>query len=324
VSGHDRRGPAARALGATAVAAGRSWWRSPLARRRALYGYLCLLPWLLGFWLFTFYPVVASAYYSLTDFPILKGPSWVGLDNYATMLFVDDLFWKALRVTAVYSLAAVPGGVVVGYTIALLLNQSVRGLSAWRTVYFLPSIVPAIASAYLWAWLFNPDFGLINGFLTVFGLRGPKWFGSEEWVLPAFIIMHLWGAGGGLVLYLASLQQVPTTLYEAAKVDGASAWQRLVNVTLPMTSPVILFTFLTGIIGSFQVFTAGYIITSGGPDNASLFYVLYLFRNGWQYYKMGYAAALAWVLLLIMLGLTLLTLWASRRMVYYEYNDREK
>jgi multiple sugar transport system permease protein len=321
VSRLDRGG---RAIGAPAAPAALAWWRSPLARRRVLYGYLCLLPWLLGFWLFTFYPVVASAYYSLTDFPIVKGPSWVGLDNYATMLFVDDLFWKALRVTALYSFVAVPGGVAVGYSVALLLNQSVRWLSAWRTVYFLPSIVPAIASAYLWAWLFNPDFGLINGFLTNFGLRGPKWFGSEEWVLPAFIIMHLWGAGGGLVLYLASLQQVPTTLYEAAKVDGASAWQRLLNVTLPMTSPVILLTFLTGIIGSFQVFTAGYIITSGGPNNASLFYVLYLFRNGWQYYKMGYAAALAWVLLLIMLGLTLLTLWASRRAVYYEYSEREK
>jgi multiple sugar transport system permease protein len=200
----------------------------------------------------------------------------------------------------------------------LLLNEKVSGLSVWRTLYFVPSIVPAIASAYLWTWMFNTDFGVINSVLKTFGLPGPKWFGSEEWVLPAFIIMQLWGAGGGLVLYLAALQGVPTTLYEAAKVDGAKGWQQLVHVTLPMTSPVILFTFLTGIIGSFQVFTAGYVVTNGGPNNASLFYVLYLFRNGWRYYEMGYAAALAWVLLLIILVLTVLSLYVSRRLVYYE------
>src|SRR5437867_5936209 len=284
---------------------------SRLARRRAVYAYLCLLPWIAGFLIFTAYPVVASAYLSLTDYPILQGPAWVGLRNYETMFFQDDLFWKSLRVTAVYCLVAVPSGVVVGYAAALLLNQSVGGLSVWRTVYFLPAIVPAIATAYLWAWMFNPDFGLANGFLRLLGVGGPRWFGSQEWVLPAFVIMHLWGAGGGLILYLAALQQVPTTLYEAAKVDGASAWQRLVHVTLPLTSPVILFTFLTGMIGSFQIFTAGYVITNGGPNNASLFYVLYLFRNGWQYYKMGYASALAWMLFLFMLALTFLTLYSS-------------
>jgi multiple sugar transport system permease protein len=208
--------------------------------------------------------------------------------------------------------------------VALLLNQRVRGLSVWRTMYFVPSIVPAIASAYLWSWIFNGEWGLANGLLRQVGVAGPKWFNSEEWVLPAFMVMHLWGAGGGLILYLAALQSVPTSLYDAAKVDGASAWQRLWNVTVPMTSPMILFTFLTGMIGSFQVFTAGFIVTNGGPNNASLFYVLYLFRNGWEFFKMGYAAALAWVLLAIMLSLTLLTLLASRRVVYYEYGDRSE
>lgn len=309
--------------GGSAVPRDRGFWHSPMTRRRAFYGYLCLLPWILGFLGFTLYPVIASAYFSLTEYPILQGPSWVGLENYRTLLFEDDLFWKSLRITTVYTIVAVPLGVLVGYGIALLLNQNIRVMSAWRTVYYLPSIVPAIASAYLWAWMFNPDFGIINGFLINLGIHGPKWFSSEDWVLPAFVIMSLWGAGGGLVLYLASLQGVPTTLYEAAKVDGANGWNRLIHITVPMTSPVILFTFLTGIIGTFQIFTAGYIITAGGPDNASLFYVLYLFRNGWQYYKMGYASALAWVLLIIMLVLTLLTLWASSRLVYYEASEKE-
>lgn len=287
-----------------------------------MYAYVGLLPWIFGFLVFTAYPIFASLYYSFTDFPVFGGASWSGLQNYHTMFFLDDLFWKSLRVTFVYSLVAVPSGVIVGYLVALLLNQKVKGLSIWRTMYFMPSIVPAIAAIYLWVWMYNPDFGIINGFLMQFGLRGPKWFASSEWVLPAFIIMHLWGAGGGLVLYLAALQGVPTTLYEAAKVDGANAWHRLVHVTLPMTSPVILFTFLTGMIASFQIFTAGYISTAGGPNNASLFYVLYLFRNGWEYYKMGYASALAWVLLIIMLFLTLLTLLASRRFVYYEFGEK--
>jgi multiple sugar transport system permease protein len=312
------------AAGGAPTAGDRPWWRSGIARRRAIDGYIAVLPWILGFLIFTAYPIAASAYYSLTDFPILTGPTWVGLENYRALFFDDDLFWKSLGVTAIYSLAAVPSGVIVGYLIALLLNQNMRGQSVWRTIYFLPTIVPTIASAYLWSWLFNPDYGLINGILVNVGLRSPRWFGSTGWVLPAFLIMYLWGAGGGLVLYLAALQQVPTTLYDAAKVDGANAWQRLTNVTLPMTSPVILFTFLTGIIGTFQIFTAGYVVTNGGPDNASLFYVLYLYRNGWQYYKMGYAAALAWILFVIIFALTLLSLYASRRFVYYEVSERDR
>lgn len=301
----------------------RGLWGSPLARRRAGYAYLCLLPWLIGYLAFSLYPIGASAYFSLTEYPLLRGPTWIGLENFQTMLFGDDLFWKSLRVTTIYTIAAVPLGIVVGYAMALLLNQRIRGLAVWRALYFLPSIVPAVASAYLWAWMFNPDFGVVDGLLLGIGLRGPEWFGSEQWVLPAFVVMSVWGTGAGLILYLASLQTVPTALYEAAKVDGANAWRRLIHVTLPLTSPVILFTFLTGIIGSFQTFTGAYIITAGGPDNASLFYVLYLYRNGWQYFKMGYASALAWVLFVMMLVLTLLTLWASRRIVYEEAGRRE-
>src|SRR5262245_31009979 len=300
-----------------------AFWGSPLARRRAMYAYVGISPWILGFVIFIAYPMLASLYLSFTDFPILTGPTWIGLGNFRTMLAEDKLFWTTLRVTSVYTAVAVPAQVVIGYAIALLLNQKVRGLSVWRTMYFVPSIVPAISSAYLWTWILDPDWGVMNGTLRLVGIRGPAWFASPDWVLPAFWLMAVWAAGGTLILYLAALQQVPTTLYEAAKVDGANAWHRLFHVTLPLTSPVILFTFLTGLIGSFQIFTAGYIVTGGGPNNASLFYVLYLFRNGWQYFKMGYAAALAWILLLVMLGLTGLIFLAARRFVYYEVGERE-
>lgn len=310
------------ALNPSMVMRDRTWWQSPLARKEGLAGLLCLLPWALGFIAFTAGPLLFAAYISFTDFPILKGPKWVGLENYQSMV-TDDLFWKSLRVTAVYTLMAVPSGVLVGYGMALLLNQKVRGLSFWRTAYYVPAVVPAVAASYLWAWMFNPDFGVLNSFLMRLGVEPPKWFGSETWVLPAFIIMHLWGAGGGLVLYLAALQGVPTALYDAAKVDGANAWHRLRHITLPITSPVILFTFLTGLIGSFQVFTAGFLITNGGPNNASLFYVLYLYRVGWKYFKMGYASALGWVLFVIIMALTLFTLRASGRLVYYESGEEE-
>jgi multiple sugar transport system permease protein len=291
---------------------------SRLARRRIITAYLCLLPWLVGFAVFTAYPIVASAYYSLTNYAIVSTPTWIGLRNYENM-FRDPIFRQSLSVTVVFSVVAVPGSIVVGYLVAVLLNQRLRGLFVWRTLYFLPSIVPAIASAFLWEWIFDPNFGLINSLLRDVGIRGPGWFSSVHWVLPAFIIMYLWGAGGNLILYLAALQQIPTDLYESALVDGASAWSRLIRITIPLSSPVILFTFLTGVIASFQVFTAAYVITNGGPGNASLFYVLYLYRTGWQYFQLGYASALAWVLLIIMLAITLLSLWVSRRLVYYEY-----
>jgi multiple sugar transport system permease protein len=286
-----------------------------------LVAYLCLAPWLIGFVVFTAYPVIATAYYSLTDFPILGEPQWIGLDNYRDLLD-DPLFWKSLRVTAVFCLVAVPGSILIGYVIALLLNRRVRWVSGWRTIYFLPSIMPAVAGAFLWSWMFNPDFGLVNAALDLVGIDGPDWFVSQEWVLPAFIIMTLWAAGGGMILYLAALQQVPTVLYEAAALDGAGGWRQLRHVTIPLTSPIILFTFVTGLIGSFQIFTAGFILTGGGPNNASLFYVLYLYQRGWEDFEMGYASALAWVLLIIMLSLTFIVLKMARRFVHYEFEGQ--
>lgn len=292
-------------------------WLSPLRFREAVGAYVCVAPFLLGLLLFSGGPILASAGLSFTDYPVLQPPRWAGLDNYRIMFFEDPEYWQSLKVTSIYTGGAVPLYVIMGYALALLLNQKVKGLSFWRTVFYLPSVVPAIATAYLFAYLFNSDLGLVNGVLAQLGITGPKWFGSTTWALPTLMIMSTWGAGSSLVLYLAALQGVPSVLYDASHVDGANAWQRFWNVTLPMTSPVVLFTFLTGIIGSFQAFTGAYIITQGGPANATLFYVLHLYRNAWNYLKMGYGAAMAWVLFMIIFGLTLLTLRVSGRLVYY-------
>ena len=281
-------------------------------------GYLCISLWLIGFVVFTAGPMLASLVLSLTKYDILLPPSFVGLDNYITMFTIDELYWTSLRVTTVYTIILVPLGVICGYLIALLLNQTVLGLSFFRTVFYLPAVVPAIATSYLFAWMFHSQTGIINSFLAAVGVEGPSWFYSREWVMPAFIIMALWGLGASMVLYLAALQGVPTALHEAAMLDGAGPLAKLWHVTVPMTSPVIFFTFVTGLIGTFQVFTPAFVITEGGPANASLFYILYLYYNGWQYLKMGYASAMAWVLFAIIFGLTLLSFRLSGRLVYYE------
>ena len=299
---------------------GRPWWRSHLRRQEVLVAYLFILPWIIGFLVFIAGPILVSFALSFTKYNIITPATVVGLDNYTAMIR-DRNFWQALRVTTIYTFGSVPLNVTVGYLLALMLNQKIKGLSFWRTTFFMPSIVPILAVSYLFAWIFNPNIGLVNGLLRQVGIQGPEWFSSREWVIPTFIIMSLWGVGGGMVLYLAALQGVPTVLYDAAKADGANAWRRFYHVTLPMTSPVILFNFLMGLIGSFQVFASAFFITSGGPANASLFYVLYLFRNGWEYFRMGYASALAWVLFLIIMAATLVTFKLSGRFVYYETSE---
>lgn len=295
----------------------RASWRSKLLREEMLFGYAALIPYLAGFLIFVAGPLAYSLWLSFTQYNILQPPVPVGLENYAA-LFEDPLMWKSLQNTAVYSLVSVPLQVVLGYALALMLNQKVQGLSAWRTIYYVPAVVPIVASAYLFSYLFNVDTGLVNLLLKMVKITGPNWFGSPDWALRTFIIMNLWVSGGGMIVYLAALQGVPTALYDAAKIDGANGWQRLWAVTVPMTSPALLFMFMIGIIGSFQVFTSVFIITSGGPVNATLMYVLYLYRHGWSYLQMGYASALAWVLFAIIFGLTYLSLRVSGRLVHYE------
>jgi multiple sugar transport system permease protein len=234
------------------------------------------------------------------------------------MFTKDRLFWQSLKVTIIFTLVTVPLGTALGYGMAVLLNQKVRGLSLWRTGFYLPAVVPGLAAAYLFSYVFAHDFGLADSILKTFGINNPpNWYGSTEWALPTLMMLHLWGAGAGLILFLSALQGVPTALYDAGKVDGANAWARFRHITLPMTSPVILFSLIIGIIGSFQIFTSALIVTEGGPVNSTLFYVLYLYRRGWEQFQMGYAAALAWVLFIIILSLTILVLRTSARWVYY-------
>lgn len=274
-------------------------------------------PWLLGFFAFSAYPIVYSAYLAFTDWDLFTDPSWIGFENFSTMA-ADRLFWQSLKVTFTYTAISVPLGVALALALAMLLNQPIRGVNLFRTIFYIPSVVSGVAVALLWAWVFNPEFGVLNNGLALLGITGPKWLFDEAWVLPALVLMHLWSVGGSMVIYLAALQGVPTELYEAARVDGAGWWARIWHITLPNISPVILFTLITGFIATFQTFTQAYVMTNGGPNNATLFYGLYLYNNAFRYTKMGYASALAWLLLLLVLVLTLILFVTARFWVHYD------
>ena len=290
---------------------------SRLARREEIVGFLMAAPWLLGLlWLYLG-PFGAALSLSLTDYDILTPPNWVGLENFDTMLTDDPLFWKSLSVTTIYSVASVPLLIVFGLWLAILLNADIKGLAWFRTVYYLPAVLSGVAVAFLWIWVFSADWGVLNFLLSLMKIEGPNWLTSEDWALSALVIMSLWGVGGGLVIYLAGLQGIPTELYEAAEIDGAGRFRSFYNITLPMVSPVILFQLILGIIGALQVFTQGYVMTQGGPNNATLFYNLYLYRNAFRFLHMGYASALAWGLFLYILLLTLVVLRSSSVWVFY-------
>jgi len=297
---------------------------STLLRREALDGYLFISPWIIGFLLFTLGPMAFSLYASFCDWDMLHPPRWVGLTNYRQMFTDDFRFVKSLGVTLKYSAMALPLGVVTSLGIAILLNQKVKGLTFFRAIYYIPAILPGVAVAMLWKWIFNPESGVINLLLARLGIDGPGWFTDPAWAVPALVIMSLWGAGAGMIIYLAGLQSVPTQLYEAAEIDGAGPWMKFRSVTLPMISPTIFFNVVMGIIGSFQVFTSAFVITggAGSPAYSTLFYVLYLYQKAFNYFAMGYACALAWVLFLIILTLTLIVFWSGKHWVYYEAERR--
>lgn len=292
------------------------WLRKP-AGRRTVVGYIFILPFILGFLLWFLIPALTSVWLTFQDWNMISPAEFVGLDNFGKLLS-DKLFWQALKVTAMYTAISVPLTMVLSFLLALLMNTKVRGITVFRTVYYLPSIVPAVANAVLWAWMLNSEFGLLNVLLRAIGLPKIRWLQEPEWALPAMILMSLWGLGGAMVTYLAGLQGIPEVFYEAAEIDGAGAWRKLWHVTIPLMSPVIFFSLVMGIIGTFQAFTAGYLITNGGPQNATLFYVLYLYRNAFQYLEMGYAATLAWVLFFIIIGLTAFIFRGIGSRVYYE------
>lgn len=288
------------------------------ARREERELYLFIGPWLIGLVLFYAGPIVVSAFMSLTEWPMLSSPRWVGFANYAEILGSDALFGKALFNTVYYVVFSVPLGIMFALVIAILLNQRVRWLPLFRTIYYIPSLVTGVSVAVVWSWLLNPQFGLVNHFLGLIGIKGPNWLFDTKTAMPAMIIMSLWAVGGSMVIYLAGLQGIPQHLYEAAEIDGAGSWSRFRNVTLPMMTPTIFFNLIMGIIGSFQTFTRFFIMTNGGPANATLTYVLYLYRVSFEFFRMGYACGLAWILFLVILVMTLMQFWGARYWVYYE------
>lgn len=280
-------------------------------------GFVFIGIWIIGLLLFGLGPILASGALSFTNYDIASAPQWNGLANYTHMLH-STLFWQSLKVTAIYTAAAVPLGILAGIVLAIMLNANIKGLRFLRTAYYLPSVVSGVAVAALWGWIYNPDYGPLNTLLKYVGITGPQWIESPTWVLPAFILMSLWSVGGSMVIYLAALQQVPTALYDAAKVDGANIIRQHWSITFPMISPVIFFMLVNGIIGSFQVFTQAFVMTSGGPAYSSYFFVLYLYQNAFSYFKMGYASSLAWALFLAIFVVTALLFWSARYWVYYE------
>jgi multiple sugar transport system permease protein len=292
------------------------WARKP-AGRRTIVGYIFIAPFMLGFLLWFLIPALTSVWMAFQNWNMINPPKFIGFDNFKKIA-TDKLFWQSLKVTTVYTAVSVPLSLVVAFLLALLMNVKVRGIAVFRTLYYMPGIVPAVANAILWAWILNSDFGLLNAFLHIFGIPRILWLQDPRWALPALILMSLWSLGGAMVIFLAGLQGIPNEFYEAAEIDGAGAWSNLWNVTIPLMSPVIFFNLIMGLIGTFQIFTAGYLITNGGPQNATLFYVLYLYRNGFQYFQMGYAAALAWVLTFIIMGLTVFVFKGLGGRVYYE------
>jgi multiple sugar transport system permease protein len=307
------------------VAAPRARLRRGLRRRgsrEALLGVLFALPWIIRLLTLHLYPILAAIYYSFTRYAMVQAPQWVGLNNYVTIFTRDRLPLQALYNSLYYSIGAVPLQLCLALFLAILLIQRIHGLSFFRSVFFIPTIVPTVASSILWLWLLNSRIGLVNEVLVHVGLPRIQWLSSPRWVKPAFILMSLWGIGWDTVIFVAGLQNISRHLYEAAEMDGAGLWARFRNVTLPMLSPTIFFNLVMGIIGSLQIFGPAFVILrgagEGGPQNAALFYVLYIFRQGFQYFEMGYASALAILIFAVILAMTAMVFKSSALWVYYE------
>lgn len=300
--------------------------RSKARRREALQGVLYASPWLLGFFLFTFGPMLASLYLAFTDFTISSlSPNVVGPANFVRALSgKDNLFWPSVGRTFTYALYMVPLGIGGSLLAAMLLNQGLKLTSLFRTLFFLPSLTPVVASAVIWAWVYNADWGLLNYYLSFVGVKGPKWLADPDTAMLSLIIVALWSLVGGntMIIFLAGLQGVPRELHEAAEIDGANLWHRFRNVTLPMISPTIFFNLVIGVIGALKVFATPVVMTNGGPNYATWTFILHLYQNGFQSFDMGYASALAWIFMAIVVTLTLINLRLSRGWVYYEGESR--
>lgn len=288
-----------------------------MRKKEARAGFLFALPWIFGLFAFMFYPLLMSLYLSFCDYSVLKPAVWIGADNY-TELFHDEVFWITVKNTLFFACFSLPLGMIFGIGLAMLLNSNVKGMTIYRTIFFIPSLVPMVSLAMLWLWILNGDYGVVNTALGAVGIKGPNWLSDANWTKPALILMSVWGVGNAMLIYLASLQDVPQSLLEASELDGASAWQKTRNVTIPMISPVIQFNMIMGIIGSLQVFAVPFVMFPGGiPARSTYFYAMYLYDNAFNYSRMGYASAMGWILFLVILGLTMIALKLSNKHVHY-------
>ena len=286
-------------------------------RKNLLKGILFISPWIIGFLVFTAYPLLSSLYYSFTEYNVISPPTFVGLDNYKQLLFHDNLFYKVLWNTLYLVIFGMALTTIVAIFIAALLNnKKIKGMSFFRVVFFLPTLVPLVILAILWIWVLQPDNGILNTVLGFFGISGPGWFASPTWAKPAFILMMIWGSGRMIIIYLAGMQGISESLYEASVIDGAGPFQKFFHITLPMLKPVILFNVITGVIGVLQQFAEAFIITNGGPNGSTTFYALYLYQNAFLYSKMGYASAMGWILFVIALAIMMTLFKLTKRWGY--------
>ena len=295
-------------------------YRTALRRREAMWGIIFAIPWLLGLVIFVIGPMFYSFYLSFTKYDAVSSPEWLGVTNYVRAFIGDDLFWPSLGRTFHYALVVVPLGTAGSLVLAMLLNRGQPGTALFRTFFFLPYLTPIVAMAILWKWLLHPSVGPVNYMLSQIGIEGPGWLSNPKWALNSIIMISLWSFLGGnsMLIFLAGLQGVPRELYDAAEVDGAGGWMKFRHVTMPMISPTLFFNLIIGVIGALKVFALAYVATEGGPSWATWFYALHLYRWSFQYFEMGYGAALAWLFALILIGLTVFQFRLSSRWVHYE------
>lgn len=291
--------------------------RFTLAQQRTITGYIFISPFILGVLLWVLIPALVAVYLTFQDWNLITPPKFVGLQN-IQQLFTDPLLPQSLKATFSFTLMSVPLSLLLSFCLALLVNNQFRGIGIFRTIYYMPTIVPAVSSAVLWTWIFNTEFGLMNEIMISFTGTKLAWLQNPSLTIPAFTIISLWASGGTMVTFLAGLQGIPSIYYEAAEIDGAGRWQKLWNITIPLMSPIIFFNLVIGFINSFQVFANSFLITRGGPENATLFLTLYIYRTGITSLHMGYAATLSWVLFFILVGLSFLVFRYVGRRVYYE------
>lgn len=297
---------------------------SALRRREAVAGYLFVLPWILSLLIFTTYPILASFYFSFTDYTVVEAPKWIGLENYRTVADIDPSFWTAVYNSAYYAFISVPVGLIVSLGLALVLNMQATGIGLYRTLFYLPSLAPPVAGTIIFIVMFNSEGGLVNALLQAIGLPGPGWFTDPDWAKLGLIILSLWGVGVGTLTFLAGLKEIPQSLLEAAGIDGANSWQKFRHVTLPLLTPVTLFNLVMGVIGSFQVFTSAFVIggTTGKPIESTLMYMVLIYRNAFRYFKMGYASALS-VLMFVVILIVTLSIFRSARLWVFQESDEQ-